>query len=381
MEKVHEFTLDIGKGANTTNITTVTGDYASHKFLITLVEDGYKPVNLEDTVVRLVVRKSDGTTVQQDCTIVDTEGIVSVLLKLDTINVAGTCKAEIQIWDNEVANKRLTSAQFYFRVRKSLQDDETVISTDTFSMLQQALQDIQDLELDEQRIHEIEQAIEQLQEDIENISVGDDPQLAHKIGNLEELVEEIRTNLESKDLQLNLVNAINELHTLLNDRLGTSEQNLTSHLAENASDTIRPHGMGAIASQDYEEGTWTPRIHNTGTEYILQEGDYVRVGKIVHITGRVQLSKKPTSHSTDTVAMIGFPFPRSSKTVNNSMFMLKCANMVEPISDGVGFFADTVYLTLSKLGNNIINRYGETIKVRDLTDTSEITISGWYYIV
>ena len=42
MEKVHKFTLDITRGINDTSIEVVTGDYAAHKFEITLVEDGYK---------------------------------------------------------------------------------------------------------------------------------------------------------------------------------------------------------------------------------------------------------------------------------------------------------------------------------------------------
>lgn len=277
MEKVHKFTLDINRGTNVSNITTITGDYASHKLLITLVEDGYKPVNLEDTIVRLVVRKPDDTTVQQDCTIIDTNGVVSVLLKLNTINVKGTCKAELQLWDNAVANKRLTSAQFSFKVRKSLQDDETVISTDTFSMLQQALQDIQDLELDEQRIHEIEQAIEQLQEDIENISVGDNPQLAHKIGDLEDLIQEIKDNLESKELQLNLVNAINELHTLLNDRLDTNENNLSSHLADYAKEVpavTNIKGYGAIGDGITDDTAAIQAAVNAGRFIYFPPGEY-----------------------------------------------------------------------------------------------------------
>lgn len=140
MEKIHKFTLDISKGINSTSIEVVTQDYASHKFDITLIEDGYKPFNLDNTIVRLIVLKPDGKTVQQDCTIIDNQGRVSMLLQLNTINVSEICKAEIQIFDNAVSNKRLTSANFNFRVRKSLQDDETVASTDEFSMLQKAIE-------------------------------------------------------------------------------------------------------------------------------------------------------------------------------------------------------------------------------------------------
>lgn len=175
MERVHKFTLDISKGINNTSIEVVTQDYASHKFDITLVEDEYKPFNLEDTIVRLIVLKPDGHTVQQDCTIVDNQGKVSVLLQLDTINIAGTCKAEIQVWDNAVANKRLTSAQFGFKVRKSLQDEETVVSTDEFSMLQAALEQAQNIDekiagkADQEEVTLLNDRLGNTETDVENL--------------------------------------------------------------------------------------------------------------------------------------------------------------------------------------------------------------------
>lgn len=178
--KQHKFTFDIDQGTKE-KIVVVTQDYAAHKFEISIVEDGYKPFNLANTVVRLMVIKPNGESKQQDCANVDeAKGKVSLLLALDVIDTPGTCKAEIQFWDTALANKRFTSsATFSFYVRKSMQDDTTAEGTDEFSVLQDALEE------------------------------------ARNYGEVKDEVVTARGTSAS-----------------LNDRLGTNENNLTSHLAE-----------------------------------------------------------------------------------------------------------------------------------------------------
>ena len=61
---------------------------------------------------------------------------------------------------------------------------------------------------------------------------------------------------------------------------------------------------------DYEEGTWTPVFGGSGTTsgqvYTTQIGRYVKIGKIVHVTGRVQLSTKGTI--TGDIQIKALPF-------------------------------------------------------------------------
>jgi hypothetical protein len=61
---------------------------------------------------------------------------------------------------------------------------------------------------------------------------------------------------------------------------------------------------------DYEEGTWTPTISfatlSVGVTYLTQTGIYTKVGRIVHFSGRVDLSSKGTS--VGGAAIVGLPF-------------------------------------------------------------------------
>ena len=66
----------------------------------------------------------------------------------------------------------------------------------------------------------------------------------------------------------------------------------------------------ANALDDYEEGTWTPGLtfnnNATGMTFARQEGVYVKIGNIVHVTGTLQLSNKGTS--TGAARLTGLPY-------------------------------------------------------------------------
>lgn len=61
---------------------------------------------------------------------------------------------------------------------------------------------------------------------------------------------------------------------------------------------------------DYEEGSWTPVIQfggaSVGVTYSTQSASYVKIGKVVHVQGRVTLSNKGSS--TGNVVLAGLPF-------------------------------------------------------------------------
>lgn len=55
---------------------------------------------------------------------------------------------------------------------------------------------------------------------------------------------------------------------------------------------------------DYEEGTWTPSLGGS-TTYVLQTGNYIKIGRLVHIRGTVQV----TLLGTGSASLIsGLPF-------------------------------------------------------------------------
>jgi hypothetical protein len=66
---------------------------------------------------------------------------------------------------------------------------------------------------------------------------------------------------------------------------------------------------------DYEEGTWTPTVGGN-TTYLVQEGYYTKVGRIVTIQGKIQIDVIGTG-STTTIS--GLPFAQlSASNASNS---------------------------------------------------------------
>jgi hypothetical protein len=64
---------------------------------------------------------------------------------------------------------------------------------------------------------------------------------------------------------------------------------------------------------DYEEGTWTPAVVNgiAGPTYSIQEGTYVKIGRLVYATARLAIS----SGTTNTGGFrISLPFTHSAST-------------------------------------------------------------------
>ena len=74
-------------------------------------------------------------------------------------------------------------------------------------------------------------------------------------------------------------------------------------------------GSGESSSilDDYEEGTWTPSYGSSSvptSTYATTGGRYTRVGRLVTVTGRIQMSNSTTN--TGALTMGGFPFACSN---------------------------------------------------------------------
>ena len=83
-------------------------------------------------------------------------------------------------------------------------------------------------------------------------------------------------------------------------------------------------GMSSELLDDYEEGSWTPRISfaggETGITYSVQTGNYTKIGRQVTVTGYLTLSNKGTS--TGELRIEGLPF-----TVRNDSGAYNYSNM------------------------------------------------------
>ena len=67
---------------------------------------------------------------------------------------------------------------------------------------------------------------------------------------------------------------------------------------------------------DYERGTWTPTIGGTAT-YTIQEGYYVKVGRIIHVQCKIQINVIGTGSTT---LISGLPYASINATNSSSSF-------------------------------------------------------------
>lgn len=146
--KIKEFNilLDIKKHNKSEEFEVVQGDYDTNVLNISIVE-GFQPYNLDGVNVEIAFAKPDGTTVLQDIdngvTIMDPiGGKIQCVLKTNTIAAPGRVFAEVRILQGL---KLLTTAKFSFFVRKAIVNDETIISTNEFPILNQKIEEVNDL--------------------------------------------------------------------------------------------------------------------------------------------------------------------------------------------------------------------------------------------
>ena len=99
--------------------------------------DGSIPFSLENRSVRVYAIKPDGTEVFNDLIITDAaKGYCILELTTQMLAVAGTVKLELMVIEGE---KKLTSNIFYMDVKKSINSEKAVVSTNEFGTLLTAL--------------------------------------------------------------------------------------------------------------------------------------------------------------------------------------------------------------------------------------------------
>jgi hypothetical protein len=153
---------------------------------------------------------------------------------------------------------------------------------------------------------------------------------------------------------------------------GVSIGNTTDAGAGNlsVSGTVATNGIKFPATQvpsadantldDYEEGTWTPTVGGNAT-YLVQEGFYTKVGRIVTIQGKIQINAIGTG-STTTIS--GLPFAQlGAPNASNS-------------GGGVSYFAGVASLVITLIPyviNGSTNIIFESQTVADFTSSNYMT--------
>jgi hypothetical protein len=132
----------------------------------------------------------------------------------------------------------------------------------------------------------------------------------------------------------------NETHVAELDGLGDT---LDTHLNDGVSSGV--HGMGSIASQDYEEGNWTPVLIIGGKSdatYDSQIGRYQKIGKLVFIEYQLIFSNKGSGEGN--VSIGGLPFV----TKNDSLVRANSIGTFQYISLG----SENAQLSMQSLANS-----------------------------
>jgi hypothetical protein len=107
-------------------------------------------------------------------------------------------------------------------------------------------------------------------------------------------------------------------------------------------------GTGAANKlDDYEEGTWTPTLTTSGTDfssvvYVAREGNYTKVGNLVYISCRLYTSSVTVGSASGSVIVTGLPFtPAVQQSMPLNDMRLWTTN---PSSAGTADGATEVYL-------------------------------------
>ena len=188
LEKIIRF--DINKNLYDTLIAK-QGDTRS-RFLLFQLLDGAIPFNLENRSVRVYAIKPDGTEVFNDLIINDKlNGYCTLELTTQILAVAGLVKLELMIIEND---SKLTSNIFFMDVKKSINSEKAIVSTNEFGTLLTALASLNEYdnyknEIIEARkgeqslIYIIDKILEEL---LKKINIGDGISVGQLIGQINE---------------------------------------------------------------------------------------------------------------------------------------------------------------------------------------------------
>jgi len=134
---------------------------------------------------------------------------------------------------------------------------------------------------------------------------------------------------------------------------------------------------GANNLDDYEEGTWTPALDFTagsvGITYSARSGSYVKIGKLVHVGMRIQLTSKGSS--VGLARILGLPFAvggSQTEMVATPSYWAAFSTSVAPTA----YFAGTFMQITSIVPGGNTAHLGNT----DFGNSSDLIMSGTYYV-
>lgn len=161
--------LDINKNLYE-KIKAKQGDTKS-RFLLFQLLDGSMPFNLENRSVRAYMLKPDSTEVFNDLIINNRNtGHCTLELTNQVLAVAGIVKIELMIIEND---KKITSSIFELQVDKSINSENSIVSTNEFNALLNGLASLSEYDNYKEKakkVPELEENIQELGSQLDNIT-------------------------------------------------------------------------------------------------------------------------------------------------------------------------------------------------------------------
>lgn len=166
----------------------------------------------------------------------------------------------------------------------------------------------------------------------------------------------------------------------IKDVVSGLDSTLNAHLAEIVSDS--PHGIGNIASEDYEEGIWTPYLTTSnndvsGIEYTRQHGRYTKVGNVVNLELDMQISAKGTGSGALHIGGLPFSAPETRPNIGVCLGNIRGIDLTGYIAGSGTMGTNSNLISLRRITTSGSN---STINYDILTDTFYMQTHLFYII-
>lgn len=280
--------LDINKNLYE-KIKAKQGDTKS-RFLLFQLLDGSMPFNLENRSVRAYMLKPDSTEVFNDLIINNRNtGHCTLELTNQVLAVAGIVKIELMIIEND---KKITSSIFELQVDKSINSENSIVSTNEFNALLNGLASLSEYDNYKEKakkVPELEENIQELGSQLDNIAnevskYGASPLLEDNASFIQKALDKRGTVLINKPGVYNCGQLILKSNTTL--ILGDG---VTLRLKNNTNNYL-------LVNEHWkkEETVWDENIHiiggtfdfnkenNTNYNGNIQVGEYIGCGIVLN---------------------------------------------------------------------------------------------------
>lgn len=212
-------------------IELVTQDINGNNFEFTVYEDD-NVYDLTNKRVTMVVKSDSGTVIQENCQVVDAkQGKATITLPPDMLIENGPYMAEVQIWEG--VNSRVTTLPFDYTVRLSLENDESIKADPRFSLLQVALQNVNDADGKSKEALKLSKEAKAICDDLvpkantaaQNAQTALDR--AESVVTQEELAQKV--TLDGKDTKFDFIK--NKVVNGVGSQISTTEKNLSINIS------------------------------------------------------------------------------------------------------------------------------------------------------